>query len=89
MVDKIRIEINTAEVGRRLKGADIAAVLESMGASVDATATATAGGSAVFGHETTIGRNRVRCTVWTQNWEAMYAEAKDRVLTRAIDAARR
>lgn len=34
------------------------------------------------------GRNRARVTVWTATIEAMVAEARDRSLTRAIDAAR-
>lgn len=34
------------------------------------------------------GRNRARVTVWTATIEARVAEATDRSLTRAIDAAR-
>lgn len=36
-----------------------------------------------------IGRNRARAAVITGTFEAMHAEARDRNLTRAIDAGRR
>jgi len=88
MADKIRIEINHAEVERLLKAASVP-LLESMGASVDDSATANAGDGAEFGHATTIGRNRARCTIWTANFDARHAEATTRALTRAIDAGRR
>lgn len=42
-----------------------------------------------FESETSIGRSRARGAVWTASWEAMEAEARDRALTRAIDAGRR
>lgn len=38
---------------------------------------------------TGLGPNRARVSVGTDTHEAMLAEAKDRVLTRAIDAGRR
>jgi hypothetical protein len=42
------------------------------------------------GHESssTIGRTRALAMVWTGTPEAMVAEATDRTLTRAVDAAR-
>jgi hypothetical protein len=39
-------------------------------------------------HSSTIGRNRALAMVWTETVDAMVAEATDRKLTRAIDAAR-
>jgi hypothetical protein len=38
--------------------------------------------------ESSTGPNRARASVWTATREAMEAEAKDRALTRAIDAGR-
>jgi hypothetical protein len=42
------------------------------------------------GHESssTIGRTRALAMVWTDTPEAMHAEAINRALTRAVDAAR-
>ena len=87
MASNIKIELISAGVQQLLKQ-ESAAMLDRKGAAIAAAATANAGPGAVFGHETTIGRNRARCTVWTDNFEARHAEAKDRALTRAIDAGR-
>lgn len=38
--------------------------------------------------EAEIGKERARASVWTDTFEARVAEARDRTLTRSIDAAR-
>lgn len=42
-----------------------------------------------FNSETDVGRTRVRGAVWTYWTSAKIKEARDRALTRAIDAGRR
>lgn len=86
MAGNVRIEINHDEIARRLKGDDVVAALESMAASIAAAAGASGG---VFEHEVTLGTNRARAMIWTGDVAAMRAEARDRTLTRAIDAGRR
>lgn len=88
MADKIKIVLNHGGVSSILKGSEIQANLAARAARIAATATANAGPGAVFGHDVNVGPNRARAGVWTQNAEAMRAEAKDRALTRAIDAGR-
>ena len=41
-----------------------------------------------FESDSAVGRNRARATVWTDTFEARYAEATTRDLTRAIDFGR-
>lgn len=88
MADKIRIEINHASVAALLKGGEIQADLARRAAAIAAAATGNAGPGAVFGHDSSVGRNRARASVWTESFEAMHAEATTRALTRSIDAGR-
>lgn len=88
MADKIKITLNHASVAALLKGPEIQANLAARAARIAATATANAGTGAVFGHDVTVGANRARAGIWTQNAAAMRAEATGRALTRAVDSGR-
>lgn len=83
------IKLNQAEVGKLLKGPEIHADIERRCAAIAAAAIAgsTVEG-AVFGHDVVTGAHRAHGMIWTDNVEAMIAEATDRSLTRAIDAGR-
>lgn len=67
------------------------AVLNDPGVRADlvrrGVAIAQAAGEGVEVHEG--GKSRARITVRTETFEAMYAEATDRTLTRALDAGRK
>lgn len=77
-----RIVVNGKAIDALLRSPEVVAKLEAMGRAVVARAGP--------GHDmqTKIGRRRARVTVMTKTYEARRAEATDRTLTRAIDAAR-
>lgn len=83
---KIKIVLNRKEVRHLLRGdgpyAGVASDLKSR-----ARAIANAAGDGME-TDSSVGANRARASVWTATREAMEAEAKDRSLTRAIDAGR-
>lgn len=78
----MRIELNRA---------GIKSLLKAPGVQADVTARAERIRNAAGpGHDTSsvIGINRARATVITVDWAARHAEARDRNLTRSIDAGR-
>lgn len=85
MATSIKIELNSAGVQQLLKSGEIQADLARRAAAI-ATAAGASGGE--FGHEANVGANRARASVWTEDFEAMRAEATSRALTRAVDAGR-
>ena len=78
----VRIELNRDGVAEILKSAGVLAELERR-----AHAIAAAAGDG-FVVESSTGRSRARVRVYADTFEAKRAEAKDRALTRAIDAGR-
>jgi len=79
---KVRISVNRNGVGEILKSDKVRAELERR-----AQAIADSAGEG-FEADSLIGATRARASVRTASFEAMQAEAKDRVLTRAIEAGR-
>lgn len=82
---EIRIELNRVDVGRLLKGAEIEADIARRCAKI---ADAAGAGGGVFGHDVRVGPSRVHGIVFTDDFAAMWEEADNRALTRAIDAGR-
>lgn len=78
----MRIELNRAGVAALLKSPEVAADLEQRAERI---ARAAGDGMEANG---AIGATRARAEVVTATTEARLAEARDRVLTRAIDAGR-
>lgn len=79
---KVRIELDQNGIKALLRSPEIAADLERRARNVARTA-----GDGM--HSAVVqGRDRVRAQVWTGTYAAKRAEAEDRALTRAIDAAR-
>lgn len=89
MSSTVKIELNRAAVGELLKGPEIRADIARRCAAIAAAAQGASGDpDAVFGHDVISGARRAHGLVWTENVEAMLAEATDRALTRSIDAGR-
>lgn len=82
MASKVRIEMNPAGFQEILKSAGVQADLERR---AEAIANAAGDGMDV---DVRVGRTRARASVRTGTPEAMRAEARDKTLTRAIDAGR-
>jgi hypothetical protein len=80
---KVKVVVHTEQVRRYLKGPEMVALLTGMGRAVAAAAGP--------GHrvDVEIGRNRASVAVFASSWEAKYAEATTRNLTRALQAGRR
>lgn len=83
--DDWRLELNRPNIGAMLKSPQVSADLGRRAAAIAAAAGANGG---TFGHEVRNGSARARAIVFTEDWEAKHAEAKDRALTRAVDAGR-
>lgn len=81
---RVKIELNTAGVRALLKSE---AVLQDLVRRGEAIASS-AGGSPDFTVNASIGRNRARVHVVTETPRGRRLEARDRTLTRAIDAGR-
>lgn len=79
---KPKIVLNRKGVRELLRSNEVLGDLERR-----ALAIAAAAGPG-FEADSDVGRNRARASVLTETREAMEAEAKDRALTRAIDAGR-
>lgn len=79
---KIRIEMNRKGVEELLKSAEVQADLERRAKAIAAEAGP---GMEV---DVRVGKTRARASVRTADFEAIRAEATDKVLTRAIDAGR-
>lgn len=82
MASSLRIELNKAGVRALLVSPEIQADLKTR---ADRIAQAAGEG---FEAEVGTGANRARAIVRTATFEARRAEARDRVLTRALDAGR-
>lgn len=83
----LRIELNHAGMAELLKCEGVQADLLARAGRI-AEAASAGGMNGTFGHNVQVGRNRARALVFTDDADAMVAEAKDRILTRAIDAGR-
>lgn len=82
MAARIRIEMNRKGVAELLKSAEVQADLTRR---AEAIATAAGPGMEV---DSRVGKTRARASVRTDTFEAIKAEATDKVLTKAIDAGR-
>ena len=78
----IKFKLNHRGVRQLLRSRDVERVLEDRAREI-----ARAAGPSMA-YETTQGRDRALAMVWTGTTEARRAEAKDKALSRAIDAAR-
>lgn len=78
----LRVKISRRGARELLKAEAVRADLERRAAAI-----ARAAGPGME-HDSIVGRNRARATVWTDTPEAMAAEARNRKLTSAIDAGR-
>lgn len=85
MANNVKIVLNRAGVGQLLKSSEVQADLLRRAQAIAAAAGANGG---EFVADARIGTTRARAIVFTADAEAMRAEAKDRVLTQAIDAGR-
>jgi hypothetical protein len=86
MAGTVKIELIPPEIERQLlKGAATVALVGAIAAKIAAAAGASGG---EFGHDVQVGKTRARAMVWTEDFAAMELEAKNRVLTKAIDAGR-
>jgi len=91
MADKIRldrIEINDANAQAILKSGTVLADLMRRGAAAAAAATAASPDGAEFIVDRALWAARRAVYVTTGNQAARQGEARDRALTRAVDAAR-
>jgi len=77
-----RVKLNRAGVRQLLRGPEMVADMERRAERV---ADAAGPGHRV---DAAPGRNRARAVVITESWEARWAEATTRALTRALRAAR-
>lgn len=86
---KVKIETDPDAIAElMLKGPGAVEWITAACERVAARCRAQAGDDAVFAVSIRVGKNRVRGSVITVNGPAIEAESKNRVLTRAIDAAR-
>lgn len=79
---KVKIKLNNAAMRQLLRSEE---VQNDLGDRADNIAMAAGPGMEV---EVKTGRTRARAMVWTGDFDAIRAEATDRVLTQAIDAGR-
>ena len=78
----IRIDMNSAGIQDLLKSSPVRALLK---AKADRIAAAAGPGMVAYSR---VGKTRARASVVTDSYKAKRAEAKDRALTKAIDAGR-
>jgi hypothetical protein len=81
-MEQIKIKLNRAGIRELLRSPGVQADLRRRG---NAVASAAGPGHRV---DSEVGRNRARCEVVTESFEAMAREARDRNLTRAFGHAR-
>lgn len=84
----LRIVVLHPGVKALLRGSGVQADLKARSDRVAEAANSAAGLDGGFVSEVNVGKNRARAVVVTATAEAMVAEATDRTLTRALDAAR-
>lgn len=80
------VTLNRAGVRALLRSSEIQDDLGRRAQAIENAANATVPGG--FEWDTDVGPNRARASVRTVSREGMTAEAKDRTLTRSIDAGR-
>lgn len=78
----VKVKLNRANVRALLKDERVRADLESRAKRIAAQA------GPGMAHDSIIGTNRARATVWTDTTEARIAESRSGALTSAIDAGR-
>lgn len=88
MATKIRVDLNRAGIIKALTDPGVEADLMRRGNASAAQARSNSKGGE-FLVTARRGKTRVRVSVITVNYSARRAEAADRALTRALDAARR
>jgi len=86
VAQKIRIVMNPAGVDALLKSAEVQDDLRRRAQNIADAAGEYQGDH--FEVDVRVGRTRARASVRTASYEAMLAEARDKVLTRALDAGR-
>jgi hypothetical protein len=84
---KVKVELNRKGVRQLLRSNEVLDDLGRRAENIEAAANAAEPGG--FEWDADVGPNRARASVRTVSREGMVAEAKDRALTRAIDAGRR
>lgn len=82
MATKIRVDLNSEGIAELLKSTELQNELDRRAQRVAAAA------GDGFEADTYIGRDRARSVVRATTAKALRAEAQDRALTRALDAAR-
>jgi hypothetical protein len=82
-----KLKLNSDGVALLLNSPNVRADLERR-ANAIASAAISASGEPGFEVDSQVGENRARASVRTTEFGAMKAEARDRALTRAIDAGR-
>lgn len=80
----VRIEMNRAGAKAILQGEEVQGLLRDLGGRV----LQAAGGEPDFELDVRVGAARARASVRTATYQGMRAEAEDRVLSSAVDAAR-
>lgn len=86
-MSSIKIKLNPPGPRELMQGPEIQADIARRAAAIAAAAGSGRHGGE-FGHDVVSGRTRVHGMVWTEDFDAMLAEAVDRALTRAVDAGR-
>lgn len=82
MATTVRIELNRANIAAMLRSPEALAVVEAPAQRIAAAA------GEGFEVDVRAGATRARASVRTATYEAMRAEAVDKILTAAIDAGR-
>jgi len=80
-----RLELNSAGVRELLKSPEVQADLARRAGAIAAQASQSGG---QFGSNVQVGATRARAIAFTADAHAQELEARDRVLTRAVDAGR-
>jgi len=85
---KVKVVLNRKGVKERLRSNGVLDDLGRRAQAIEAKANANADEPGAFEWDVEVGSNRARASVRTVSREGMVAEAKDRALTKAIDAGR-
>lgn len=85
---KVKVVLNRKGVKELLRSNGVLDDLGRRAQAIEAKANANADEPDAFEWDAEVGSNRARASVRTVTREGMAAEAKDRALTKAIDAGR-
>lgn len=88
MAASVKVKLNRAAVRELLRSSEVEADLLRRAQAIAATADGIASDPGGHHADSVIGRNRARAAVATVTAKAREAEAKDRALTRSLDAGR-